>query len=266
MLLPLALRTDDQKRVARPLANGVRVWHPHGDMGLFDIFGGNKFDKHAKRAANKKAQAPDRWQSLQYLSDLKTPEAVEALLQRFAFRIDPSITDQSEKDLAMKGILAAGPEAIEPVRAFLRQSDAIAWPVRMLQQLVDSEQLVGDLLELLESMGTEYERDPQKKIDLIMQLEDHLDPRIRPALERFLQDANENVRFHAVSTILRQEDAAQARERLLDTLLVEEGVRVRVKILDGFLDHGWDLGDRAAEVQPQLPDGYVLDGQTVRKR
>ncbi len=235
-------------------------------MGLFDIFGGSKFDKHARRAGNKKAQAPDRWQSLQYLGEQKTPEAVEALLQRFTFRIDPSITDQSEKDLAMKGILAAGPAAVEPVRAFLRKSDAIAWPVRMLQQLVEGEQLVGDLLELLSAMGTEYERDPQKKIDLIMQLEDHTDARIRSALERFLQDANENVRFHAVSTILRQHDAAEARNRLLDALLAEEGVRVRVKILDGFIEHGWDLGERAAEVQPQLPEGYVLDGQTVRKR
>ena len=40
------------------------------------------------------------------------------LLKRFTFHMDPSITDQEEKDAAFRGILRAGRGAIEPVRAF----------------------------------------------------------------------------------------------------------------------------------------------------
>ncbi|MEM9074140.1 MAG: HEAT repeat domain-containing protein [Myxococcota bacterium] len=237
-------------------------------MGLFDFIGGKErtFKKHAARAASKKAQAADRWVSLNFLGDNASAEAVAALLQRFTFRIDPSITDQSEKDLALKGIIGAGSVAVEPVREFLQTSASIAWPIKMLQSLVSGDEVVGALLELLEGMETDYERDPQKKIDLIMQLEDHQDARIRPAVERFLEDANENVRFHATGAILNQEDASESQGKLLDALVVEEGVRVRVQILDGFIANEWELGGRVAEVQPKLPSGYILDGQSVRKK
>ncbi|HJK94240.1 MAG TPA: HEAT repeat domain-containing protein [Polyangiaceae bacterium LLY-WYZ-15_(1-7)] len=239
-------------------------------MGLFDFFGrksgARAFEKHAARAANKRAQGPDRWASLQALGEMKTPEAVEALLQRFTFRVDPSITDQEEKDLAFHAIVGSGEVAIEPVKAFLRESDAIAWPVKMLQKLVVEAEVVGELVALLESMDTEYERDPQKKIDTIMQLEEYQDERIRPAVEPFLDDVNEATRFHAVGTLLRQEDASASREALLKALAEEESVRVRVVLLDGFIEHDWELGKAVSEVQKKLPTGYVLDGTKVRKK
>ena len=237
-------------------------------MGFFDILGGKErtFKKHCARAVNKRAQNVDRWQSLQFLGNHQSREAAEVLLKRFTFRVDPSITDQEEKELAMVGILEAGKDAVEPICDFLKQHDAIAWPIRMLQKLVSPDELVGVLLELLEGMETDYERDPQKKIDIIMQLEGHEDPRIRPEVERFLEDANENVRFYTVSVIFAQEDADKSRAKLLETLIAEEGVRVRVNILDGFIKNGWELGERAKDVLPQLPSGYALDGELVRKK
>ncbi|MCB9603931.1 MAG: HEAT repeat domain-containing protein [Sandaracinus sp.] len=235
-------------------------------MGLFDFFGrksGGAVGKHAARAADKRAQAPDRWQSLRALGDMKSAEAVEALLQRFTFRVDPSITDQEEKDLAMHGIVSAGEVAIEPVRAFLKESASVAWPVKMLQQLVGPEELVGDLLAILADMHTDYERDPQRKIDLIMQLEDHRDARIRPALERFVEDANETVRFHAVQTIAGQEDVDDSKEAFVALYLREESVRVRVRVLDVAVDRNWTVDPEA--MAPKLPAGYSLDGTSVKK-
>lgn len=237
-------------------------------MGLLDIFTSKErqFKKHAARVATKKSQNPDRWVSLRTLGDMKTEEAARALLARFTFRIDPSITDQEEKELAMQGIVGAGDAAIAPVREFLEESDSIAWPVKMLQPLVGDEVLIEYLLAELETMGTDYERDPQKKVDLLAFLEDRVDARIRPAVERFLEDANENARFHAAGAILAQEDAAESREKLLDAFLAEEGVRVRVRVLDGWIANDWEITNRLDEVMPQLPGGYVLDGAKVRKK
>ena len=240
-------------------------------MGLLDFLGRNKssaktVEKHARRAADKRAQAPDRWTSLQALAQMRTEEAVAGLLQRFAFRVDPSITDQEEKELALQGILGAGDVAIEPVRAYLSHAEAIAWPVRILGELGSEEVVVTALLELLEAMDTEYERDPQRKIDALGQLEARVDDRIREAVEPFLDDVNETVRFHAAAAILAQEDALESRDRLIELLATDEGTRVRASVLDAFIDKGWDLGDQAADVQPNLPHGYVLDGKAIRRR
>lgn len=239
-------------------------------MGLFDFFGrksGNGgLAKHAARAGNKRAQNPDRWQSLRALGEMKTPEAVEALLQRFTFRIDPSITDQEEKDLAMDGILRAGEAAIEPVRAFLRANESIAWPVKMLQELVSPEELVGDLLGLLETMGTEYERDPQRKVDTIMQLEELRDPRIVPAVARFFDDANESARFHAVQTVVAQDEADDAKEAMLALCAREESVRVRVRIFDAAATREWSLGDDPSRFDSLLPPGFKREGEKIVKK
>ena len=90
-------------------------------MGLFDIFGGKSpekaLQKAAKHAANKRAQAVDRWEAIQELSRMGTSEAVEALLPRFTFYTDPSITDAEEKDAAFNGVVGAGEAAVAPVLA-----------------------------------------------------------------------------------------------------------------------------------------------------
>ncbi len=81
-------------------------------MGFFDLFtggsgGGGALKKHAARVANKRAQAPDRWESIQALAQIGTPEAIDALLMRFSYLSDPSITDQEEKDAAYEAVIEA---------------------------------------------------------------------------------------------------------------------------------------------------------------
>jgi hypothetical protein len=236
-------------------------------MGFFGLFGsnsdGNQLKKHAERVANKRIQSPDRWDSIQVLAKLRTPEAVAALLPRFTFYVDPSISDQDEKDAAFAGIVAAGQAAIEPVVAFLKRAESLSWPVKMLERLAGPEALIECLLELLGSMDTEYERDPQRKIQVLAELEDRRDPRIAPAVLRFLADANETVRFHAVSTLLAQPDVLDPRAALLERLKGEESVRVRIRILDGFVAAGWSLDAAAAELRMKLPAGFTIDAKGV---
>lgn len=239
-------------------------------MGLLDFFGrksgAGALKKHAKRAADKRAQNVDRWQSLHALGQMGTRDAAEALMQRFTFRVDPSITDQEEKDLAMSGVIAAGDQAVEPIRDFLRSSESVAWPVKILDQLVPTEEVVTALLDLLAEMHTDYERDPQRKIDVLAQLEDRSDPRIASAIARFLEDDNEGARFHTAATLFAQEEAEDHREALLDVVANEESVRVKVRILDGFIARGWGLGERSVELRPELPTGYVVDGERLAKK
>ncbi|MCA9602850.1 MAG: HEAT repeat domain-containing protein [Polyangiales bacterium] len=231
-------------------------------MGLFDFLkGSNPVDKHAARVANKRAQAVDRWESIKKLSNDKTPAAVQALLVRFTYRIDPSITDQEEKDAAFAGVVGAGEVAVEPVCAFLRRADSIAIPLRILEQLVPADRVTDELLRLLADMDTEYERDPERKIQVLSSLEQRQRSEIAAAVLRFLGDMNETARFHAVGALLAQsglDDAAH--QALFDALLKEESVRTRARILGGLAE----LGDAVPnalrpEVKSKLTDGFAMD-------
>ncbi|MDH3202373.1 MAG: HEAT repeat domain-containing protein [Myxococcales bacterium] len=238
-------------------------------MGLFDVFkgGGGGITKHVARVANKRAQQHERWESIQVLAADGSEEALRALLTRFTVRVDPSITDGEEKNAAFQGIVQNGDAAIGPVRDFLEAADTLAWPLKILRELQTEEEVTATLIELLSKMDTEYERDPQKKIDVIASLEERNDPRIVGAVTRFLRDMNETARFHAVCAIFAQPEAEEAIEALNEALLAEESVRVRMMILDGFVERDWRITESKDEVLKKLPTGYSLGKKgEVRKR
>ena len=234
---------------------------------MFGLFGkksgSSALRKHAERAGNKRAQALDRWEAIQALAAAGTAEAVEALLVRFTFYVDPTITDQEEKDAAFEGVLRSGDAALGPVTAFLRKAESISWPLKILDRLASAEEVTSKLLDMLSGMDTEYERDPQRKIQVLSALEERTDPRIVEAVTRFLEDSNETVRFTAVGALLAQAEAESAREAIVECLCNEESVRVRNRILQGFIERGWDFADRVDEVRPKLPPGYALDKKGV---
>ena len=237
-------------------------------MGLFDVFkGGSGLKKHIDRVGNKRAQQHERWESIQALAKDGSEEAIRALLVRFTIRVDPSITDGEEKNAAFQGVIQHGDAAIGPVKDFLVSSDTLAWPLKILKELQSEEEVTTTLLELLSTMDTEYERDPQKKIDLIASFEESKDPRIVGAVVRFLEDMNETVRFHSAGAILHQDEAEQAREALTRAFLAEESVRVRMRILDGYIDRGWDLAGVGDQATRKLPSGYSLGKKgEIRKK
>jgi hypothetical protein len=203
-------------------------------MAFLGIFGkkseGGVVRKHAERVANKRAQAYDRWESIQALSQLHTKEAVAALLPRFTFYVEPSITDQEEKDAAFAGIVETGEEAVEPVVAFLKRADSISWPLKMLDKVAQPDVVIGHLLELLQGMDTEYSRDPESKIQILNALAERKDARVADVCARFVADANETARFAAVGTIIGQDAVVAHRLALVNALCVEDSVRVRNRV------------------------------------
>ena len=239
-------------------------------MGLFDLFkGGRKGEGKAAGKASpaakwadrveKRAQNYDRQEAIQALSDMASADAVEVLLKRFTFHMDPSITDQEEKDAAFRGVLRAGKEAVEPVRAFAAKAESLAWPMKIMKELVGPEEYVEELLRWLSKWDTEYAKFVDPKVQLLTALEEHRDHRIRPEVERFLEDVNEPARFHAVATLIAQADAA-AMPALAAMLAGEESVRVRAKVAEGLAGREWVVPAEEREtVRAALPQGYSVD-------
>ena len=222
--------------------------------------------KHAERVANKRAQAYDRWESIQALAQMRTQEAVAALLPRFTFYVEPSITDQEEKDAAFAGIVDAGAVGLEAVVAFLKKSDSISWPLKMLDKIVPSELVLAQLLDLLAGMDVEYERDPERKIQILTTLAERKDPRVADAVVRFLTDANETVRFAAVGALVGQDACAAHREALLACLCSDDSVRVRNRIFDAFAAAGISVSPEQERVRARLTAGYTLDAGFVPRK
>lgn len=246
-------------------------------MSLFDLFRSKGKDRERRRAnpaakwaeaaGSKRAQNYDRQEAIQELSKLATPDAVAALLKRFTFTMEPSITDQEEKELAFNGILNAGKDAVEPVRAFAEKAEGLRYPLRILKGILDEDELVEELLVWLARWDTEYAKFIDPKLQILEELSEHKHPEIRAAVERFLDDVNEPARFNAVTTLIAQEDA-EALQPLLALLLDEESVRVRAKIADGLATLSWPVPeDQRDAVRKVLPPQFSVDGQgLVTKR
>jgi hypothetical protein len=245
-------------------------------MGLFDLFKGGKrrqepeadagklasaaAAKWAEKAGDKRAQNYDRQEAIAELSELGTAEAATALLKRFTFNLDPSITDQDEKDGAYQGILAAGQAAIEPIRAFSAKAESLAWPIKLLKELLGEDAYIEELLLWLGRWDTEYAKFIDPKLQLLAALEEFKHPSILPKVEPFLEDVNGDARFLAVGTVLAQEDEGSV-PALVAALHEEESLRVKNRILDGFVARGWRVPEELlAKTRKALPPEYNVDG------
>ena len=238
-------------------------------MGLFDLFkskSGGSGEKRVSSAAskwaevvgNKRAQTYDRQEAIAELCKLKTAEAAEGLLRRFSFAIDPSITDQEEKDAVFEGIVSVGREALEPVRAFAEKAESLAWPMRIMKELLSADELVEELVAWLSRWDTEYSKFIDPKLQILTALEEHEHPSIRAAVEPFLQDVNEPARFHAVAATFAQKDPASIPS-LVNALVDEESVRIRTKMADHFAALGWEIPvDQRDAVRKVLPPPFAV--------
>jgi HEAT repeat protein len=251
-------------------------------MGLFDIFKGkakaetkegapaDKADKNVARlgkvAGDRHAQNYDRIEAIDGLARVATGDAAAALLRRFTFHIDPSITDQEEKDAAERGILAAGEAAIEPIRTFCLRAESLTWPLKILKEIVTPERYVEELIQLLGRFDTDYTRNVDPKQQIISELEPFRVAAILPAVAKFLEDASDDVRFAAVATVFAQEDPA-AVEPLARALSVEESMRVKNRIAEGFAARGYAVPEaHRAAVKAALPPSYALDASGKVRR
>lgn len=249
-------------------------------MGLFDFLskgkgekkGGapaNKSDKEVARlgklASQKLAQNYDRQEAIEELSKMATAESARALLKRFDFSMEPSITDQEEKESAARGIVAAGEAAIDPIRDYCRKAESLTWALKTLRDIVPAESFCDELLAVLDLFDTEYVRNPEPKIQLIRTLEEFHTDEVRVAVEPFMTDASEPVRFAAVTTIFAvgMDDSVPA---LVAALEEEESLRVKNRIAQGLVDRAWSIPEELRDVcDKALPPGYSRAGETIEK-
>jgi hypothetical protein len=240
-------------------------------MGLFDLFSKKtasdskskevsprELARLTRLVSNKMSQNYERQEAIEQLSQMANAAGAAALLRRFDFSMEPSIVDQDEKEAAVQGIVAAGQAALDPIHAYCARAESLNWPLKVLRQIVPNDQMVQELLTLLDLFDTEYMRNPEPKIQLISMLGEYKTPEVREAVEPFLSDVNESVRFHAAGTIFAMADA-EALQPLIEALGQEESLRVKNRVARGLEQAAWEIPSELSErCENALPPGYAI--------
>ncbi|HSC87675.1 MAG TPA: HEAT repeat domain-containing protein [Polyangiaceae bacterium] len=237
-------------------------------MGLFDLFrkkdGASADERELQRlqkaSQGKLSQDLDRQDALERLASMGTAPAVRILLQRFDWALDPSIRDQEEKELALGGIVKAGDAAIPEIRTYCVKAQSLTWPFKALRRLVDAEGFERELLVLLERFDTDYQRNPEPKIQLLQALEEFSSDATRSGVEPFLDDSSEAVRFAAVNALFGI-GSAQSVGPLVQVLANDESLRIRNRIAQGLVERSWDVPDGLQA--GSLPPGFTLRGSVL---
>jgi HEAT repeat protein len=247
-------------------------------MGIFDFLG-KKSDQPPRPSqreiarlerllSNKLSQNFDRQAAIQELGRMGTSQAAAALLKRFDWVLDPSITDQEEKESCMHGIVAAGEDALEPIREYCKKAESLTWPLKVLRAIVQDDELAAqELLSILDQFDTEYVRNAEPKVQLIQALEGYKSDEVRVAVEPFLRDMSEPVRFTSATTLFELNDPTSL-PALLDALANEESRRVQNRIAQGLADRAWPISSElAVSATKALPPGFaVADGKVQKLR
>jgi HEAT repeat protein len=265
-----------------------------------DAFIDKKVASLGKKAADKKTQAYDRDEALRALIGIGTHEAAIALMKRFKLSADPSITDQEEKQLAFEGIVSIGrgergkrlsdagkdakeissePLSVDEVGAvraavvdgakdYCVRAQSLNWPLKIMRGLLDDNAYEKELLGLLSKHDTEYTRNVEPKVNILAALEEFETEAIRTAVEEYLDDVNETVRFHAVQTLFHQGNTATIPS-FVEMCEREESVRVKNKVAEGMVGAEWVVPAELVEIfQAAMKDAYeyrVSDDGRVSK-
>lgn len=245
-------------------------------MGIFDFLSKKTKDDTPKRASqrelqrlarlvgSKLSQNYDRQEAIESLAKMGTQESAGVLLKRFDWTLDPSITDQEEKEAATRGIIAAGDAALEPIRDYCKRAESLTWPIKVLKQILDGPDLVDELLGVLDEFDTEYVRNSEPKVQLLNTLEEFPSPEVREAVEPFLLDMSEPVRFAAVTTVFAMENTDSVGA-LVEAMAEEESLRVKNRIASGLIEREWEVpGDKLETCRKALPEGFDLNGNKLR--
>jgi len=239
-------------------------------MGILDLIGlGPKVPRLQKKSLEKFGPPENRQGAIEELGELRTEEAIEALLLRYTIRVDPGITDDEEKARVLALVVQAGATALPPVKRFILSRDEISWPLRALGQLLPEAEVVKFLVEVGHKVGSEYSRVPEKKVLLLHALREHHSPEIVPVVLPFLEDMDDEVQIAAAEVVAKQQDTAGREPLIQHFLKAHDGSNARVReALAGILaDSPWDVKGYTPKVEAALPPAYKLDskGKVQRK-
>lgn len=219
--------------------------------------------RHKKKIKTKFGQGEERRKAVQFFRDLGGMRGALGLLERFMINADPSIKDEEEKEEVFGLLVDMGADVVPAIEEYINRKDAavvpITWPLKVLDAVAEPGEAVDVITRALERMGTEYTREPERKVLLVSQLAEYQDPRVVPALVPFLRDHRDEVQLEALDALTRIGDES-ARAPMLELLVDPEvPLRLRASIAESIQQLGWTVKGYRKKVEEALPEGMQVD-------
>lgn len=202
-------------------------------MGLLSIIGiggtpEEKIERHLKKVKQAYAQPDYRRAAMEGLLSMGTPDAYFALCRRFGVIANNSYWDEEEKRWLVETFIALGEPAIEPLKKFVIEADAVNYPIRALQGLLLKEQMTSFLIEALQSRDPDDYRRAQGKMELIdhigqLEAETHLVDAIKP----YLKDHSDDVIYKTIEVL--EDWKIDNLAELIFALVYDETMSARVQ-------------------------------------
>ncbi len=241
-------------------------------MGLFDFFKSEPSDSKIAKAAevvkNAKAIRDDRVAAIEFIAnDVKDPaKAIPVLLARFEFSLEHGINDSREKETCMDAIVEHKEKALPFVLDYLKGTTRIAWPIKILKALGDSEEHVVEcLLSVLNFEDVSFDQaQTDKNYDILCHLADYKKPGLTEKIAHFLKDPDERVRYAAAEVMMEQD--LQESSAYIEPLLSDanpDNSRIRQTVIRKYLEQGWVVKNVNAFTNKQVI-GPVFVGEGNR--
>ncbi len=240
-------------------------------MGFLDFLGGgtaaDKATKLKAKVTQKYGDPATRQKAISQLGEMKTPEAVAVLMHRFTLTVDPHTTDADEKGHVFDIICGLEADAVQPVKDFLKRTDtASSWALKVLEEILEPEDVIGVACDELKRLGAEYTRDPEKKVVLIHYLDGKTDPRIADVIVPLLHDMSDDVKMASLQNLASRK-YEPAREKMLELLVAEEtGKRVQVAAIEAIAASDFTVQGFREKAEKRLGEGWHLDKSGALKK
>lgn len=244
-------------------------------MGMFDFIFGDKDSQQNKKVENLRkklnniwVQSPDRYYAADQLLEIASPEAFQAILERFKTQVPNTTYDIEEKQYLCDRLVNIGEPVVDIIKDVIRKEELqINWPMRVLEDILPDHQIAEFIQELLGAMDLDYMRDPEKKQQLILRAASYKDYEdLAREVSRFVADDSEAIRFQAASQVVER-DTDWAAEALRHNLRIEDSGRILALTCQWFVDHPqYKAVEDIHNVEPHevdfvrenLPSGYTL--------
>lgn len=244
-------------------------------MGLFDYFSKDAAAKRRKENCEKKLsnmyyQKTDRMAAAEIAADIVRQgdeDAIRILLVRFDHSAQNTTIDQEEKNYVVDLLVSLGERVAEPIAKHIRTSTKpVYWSIRVLEELWSKDKVGEFLADVLQETDNGYWREPAKKIGLIQIAEGYTNERLGETLVPFLDDHTEEIRFKTIDCMLRN-DYPAATAALVERMASgdEESNRVKARLAEGLSQKAWDLGEHKSAVEENLPAGFRVAGNVVKR-
>ncbi len=229
---------------------------------------------------NKFAPAETRQGAFEYFKDkadkaLKKNEinvfndTIATLLERFTVAADNSIKDADEKNAIKNYMISLGEPVLAPVKDFIRKSHVVAHPIEILFALVDENSALEFLDGMLTTDDTLFD-DPivEKRIEVLKHFAGSTHFNVLSKVSTYFNDSDDRLVIASIRFVRdyvfddKNQDVENIQEIMMNKFLDEEtSMRIKIEILNVFIEQEWKITISKKRFEEMLPDGYFINAQ-----